>query len=144
MENLNRENLKIAIEGLKSLNISKGQFDMNFFGGIDIYDEKSARKKVKNTCNTVACAVGWCPFIEELSPIASDFNRRGFFCYNTYTKRIFGDIGCMLWQFMFEDAWYAYDNTLEGAIARMQYVYDGKYTDEWGYEDFKQGWYKKN
>ena len=122
--------LQIAVDEIVKMNISKDNFDMKQYGGLqnDNFSncnlEETIEKIDKFRCNTTACFLGYFPFIDNpiFIPKKSDFYDE-VFSYDLYSYRILGiDCDSIIWSFLFEGAWVNYDNTLEGALNRAKYL----------------------
>lgn len=141
---INVKNLTILKDYLVQ-NYSKisNHFDMQHFRlavAPDSGTKFAYRYYSKQDCGTVGCVIGWSVFAPGLEPIDSDFyekyNRRDSFGLNfsSYTDRVFFydnfHIGnnSEMYNFLFSGAWSGYNNTLEGAIKRLEYLikHDGK------------------
>jgi len=87
-------------------------------------------------CGTVGCFLGWAPFIEGLETKEIDFSNvtRNLY-FDDYHLRVFGIKGNfddLVFGFLFSGEWEYYDNTPEGALARLDVLLAGdfKYLDE--------------
>lgn len=111
---MNVENMRKVIDYLSK--IDDNQFDMNQW-------EK------KNECGTVRCVVGYLPVIfPEKAP---DFINHSLIAvskyrYNSMSEEILGDFDFDTWAYMFSHVWARLDNTVAGAIERMEEVIAGK------------------
>jgi len=127
---INLENLRKLRNGIKRriLNgtINQDTFDMTWFrqrlmggGEQNFYD--------KNNCGTVGCVLGWAPMIKGLEYKLKDFGKyyqnSNELSFNAYCERVFNiDSNSNLWDFLFDGDWTDYDNTPEGAVARMDLI----------------------
>ena len=122
------ENLKILQNYLKTLPEDYEEFDMATYATYTDCDSKYAYIPPENAeCGTIRCAVGHGP-AAGLSCVT-----RG---WDAYCVENFGAvIGCgdtsydkdkdsSLMAFMFSGMWSEYDNTVTGAVKRMQVVID--------------------
>ena len=135
---MNLTNLKIFRDGFQKLMddgiVTQETFDMAYFRSGDpnhlnhffsIHD-----------CGTVGCFLGWAPFIEGLETKEIDFSNvtRNLY-FDDYHLRVFGIKGNfddLVFSFLFTGEWEHYDNTPEGALARLDVLLAGdfKYLDE--------------
>lgn len=143
LKHLNTDNLRLAVEGIKKLPIDDRHFDISIFGALQ-GKSKERSNKILETCDTIACFLGWFPFVKGLEPVGSDFAGETFY-YEFYCRRILGIpfTGIFkgnLWLFLFSPNWSVFDPTLYGALARAEHVLDGNYRDDWEYGDFREGW----
>jgi hypothetical protein len=114
---MNIKNLKILRDWLAAGNIKQEQFDMERYRN----GENSLRYINKDNCGTVGCILGWCPFIPEFSNYKST-------SFGFLTEELL-DIEHLSnkWNFLFSGEWVDYDNTIEGAIARIDIVIAGDF-----------------
>ncbi len=106
---MNKKNLKLLVKGLKTL--TQDQFDMDYY---------------MNECGTVGCVVGWATTFKGLEVIDSDYDDYGYrIKYYSYSKRLF-DLTSNKpeWYWCFSSKWAYVDNTIEGAIKRINYLID--------------------
>ena len=137
LDKTTRQNLQIALEKLPD--VIKG-FDMSSYGCMDAMSETSE-------CGTIGCLLGWCALVFELEE--SDLYK-GKFCYMTFCPRVFPSLYKYtavnnFWKFLFSADWVLFDNTKEGALARIKYLLDRNLSDNFRfmYQDFKEGWHLK-
>lgn len=122
---MNRENLLRAIEHMKTVNAD--QFDMTVFNDGSDYDFDF------NECNSAGCIIGHCAVIDKkrFFEISQETQLNG--PYHNWSIEFFGignkDMHTAEWLWLFGQAWNETDNTLKGAIARMQYVYDNGFPE---------------
>ena len=114
---MNIENLKILRNWLAAGNITQKQFDMELYRS----GEDNLEFLNKKNCGTVGCVVGWCPFIPEFS------NYRAT-SFSLLAKELF-NVSTHVWSFLFSGEWVDCDNTIEGAIARLEIVIAGDFEE---------------
>ena len=116
---MNIKNLKILRNWLEAGNIKQEQFSMGLYrSGENILPYMN-----EDNCGTVGCLLGWCPFIPEFSNYESvSF---GFLAEEFFEITFRGDA----WEFIFSEEWADHDNTLEGAIARLDVVIAGDFEE---------------
>ncbi len=101
-------------------------FDMSAWRRDQFGDICSFRSK--EDCGTSGCAMGHSPFIPGLGPRRSDCcGVGGGLSWSCYSDRVFGCSKGPAWDFVFSAKWKDADNTLEGAIARMDVVLTGSF-----------------
>jgi len=135
---MNFNNLKIFRDGFKKLMddgiVTQETFDMRYFRSGNprhLNDFFSIHK-----CGTVGCLMGWAPFIEGLETQKKDFSEiTGNLYFDEYHLRVFGikgDLDDLVFGFLFGGDWAHFDNTPEGALARLDVFLaeDFKYLDE--------------
>ncbi len=108
---MNIKNLKIAIEVLGT--IRENQLEMNMF--ITSIDG----------CNSVACVIGHCMLSDRF-----DFNfstkKESMNQAINFSENIFDvDYASLEFQYMFSGSWTYYDNSINGAIKRIEKVING-------------------
>jgi len=141
---MNLTNLKIFRDGFQKLMddgiVTQETFDMEYYRS----DKGGAPATFRSIhdCGTVGCFLGWAPFIKGL-----EFDRFSslsrYMGWPTYFNEAFldenyeesdkdfeGSAECF--SFLFGDNWVFYDNTPEGALARLDVLIAGdfKYLDE--------------
>lgn len=121
---MNIKNLKLLADWVEE-NVPQEKFDMG------AYRQKLDGDKYpfisKSDCGTIGCFAGWGPFVPGLEVIDEDFFD-GVLSFKSYIDRVF-DIPIIsnIWEFLFDDIWHHYDNTVEGAVARARILI--KYPD---------------
>lgn len=142
----NIENLRRAVEHLKT--IDQSQFDMSFYVANIIDGEKLQLYYPKNVeyvneCGTVGCVVGHCAvldpdyFKKKVINRPSHLKELNPYLYTDWSERFF-DVKDEEWEWLFGERWSVYDNTISGAIARIElYVNQEKTPDEFYEADFK-------
>lgn len=127
MSEINIKNLIIARDGL--LGVDPEMFDMESFRKVSKHNTTLFINK--DNCGTIGCAIGWCPLIEGLEPIDSDYVAnyyRGIehLDFEKYCKRVFGIREfSKVWKYLFDSNWKDIDNSIEGLIKRMDKVING-------------------
>ena len=128
---MHTENLKLLAKGLKTLEPS--QFDMS---------------KFMDSCGTVGCVLGWSATFKGLEPIDSEYvydddDDEGRFSYYRYSVRVF-ETNPSQWHWCFSHRWASVDNTVEGAIKRINYLIDNDGAPEnfWCVYQFKDEYNK--
>lgn len=113
---MHRENLEKLRDYLVSLPEDYEYFDMGIFYAEE--EEGVALGKVpqKTTCGTVACAVGHGP-AAGIMPLEEEY-------WLSYAIRNFGEDAYFA---LFSGAWAEYDNTLAGAIDRINKYLAGEH-----------------
>jgi len=97
---------KIRVLGFKDENLNPAQF----------FNSKTA---LENSCGTSACAIGTAAWNGIGKPHLYDD-------WEVYAYKAFGLGEGEIWSFIFDMVWYYYDNTSEGAAARiLKLVIDG-------------------
>lgn len=114
------ENLKKAASWIKK-NVPKNRFSMREFWDTIAWSNNPS-------CETVACFIGWCPQVPGLETIKEDYSyessNSGVLMeplWRRYSQRIFG-LPNGLWSFCFAGIWEQYDNTIEGAVDRVEKI----------------------
>lgn len=116
---MNTKNLKKYSDWLKEGHVTQEQFDMRMFRQNEKGDELDFNSKAD--CGTVGCLLGWSPFCFE--PTEDDYCKcMTCLIWFTYCKRIFDLDICNKWHFLFSEFWGNYDNTLQGAIKRIDFL----------------------
>lgn len=115
---INYENLKKAKELLKT--IPEDRFDMKH------YTNKNSNtvSQVQNTCNSVCCVIGHCVVLDDYDNLIK--YEDDIFNYHLWGKSFFGIKKGYLWDFLFSGNWFNTDNTVKGAIKRIDYVLNNK------------------
>lgn len=114
----NKQSLRLLADGLKKLPVNYDGFDMDTFftdhegdqpGTVPRYISEEI-----NVCGTSACAVGHGPTIPGLEAYPTE-------TWTTYTTRVFG-VGRFddAFGYMFGARWSSIDNSVEGAIERIE------------------------
>jgi len=108
--------------------INQKTFDMvDFRRGFEVFS--SCDFVSKKDCGTVGCLLGWAPMIKGLECDLQDFGKsyigeaKNYLIWSSYCDRVLSigtDSG--LWDFLFSHEWANFDNTPEGAVARMDVV----------------------
>jgi len=135
---MNIKNLKIFRNGFKKLIddgiVTQETFDMKRYRSNK--DGCRAAFKSINDCGTVGCLLGLAPFIEGLETKEIYFSKvtRNLY-FDDYYLRVFGikvHYDDLVFGFLFSGEWEYYDNTPEGALARLDVLLAGdfKYLDE--------------
>lgn len=80
-----------------------------------------------SNCGTIGCVLGWAPFVEGLEPDEDEFrhydNKESALDFKKYSYNKFGhDIKNGIWSFLFSPQWRWENNTVEGAIDRLNFV----------------------
>ena len=131
---MNINNLKLLRDGLKKLMddgvVTQETFDMKHYRSNERGKSIAGSYSLKN-CGTIGCLMGRAPFVEGL-----EFNETltwtGYvsqkFNTNHDTDHEFDEV----FVFLFSSKWSEYDNTPEGALARLDVFLAGdfKYKDE--------------
>ena len=115
---MNKKNLKLLVEGLKTL--EPNQFDMDQY---------------INDCGTVRCMVGWATTFKGLEPIDDDYDDYDGVDYDSYSDRVF-ETNSDQWKWCFSGRWVDTDNTVEGAIKRIEYLIENDDIPEYFDNDF--------
>jgi hypothetical protein len=147
---INLEVLQLAVNEIRKMNLKNNNIHMAQYRGIQGVDEYQADCKIANNqCNTIACYLGWFPFIlhPTFKTHESDFLYSNGFSYGAYCERVlelYPIEDHRIWSFLFSAEWTFYDNTLEGALQRSQYLIDNpSISFNYEYEDFMKNWWKK-
>ena len=114
---MNIKNLKILRGWLAAGNITQEQFNMERYrsgeGNLEFLNKKNR--------GTLGCILGWCPFIPKFSNYKSER-------FNYLAEELFEiNVLSPVWSFLFSSDWVDYDNTIEGAIARLDVVTVGDF-----------------
>lgn len=120
----------INVKNLKKLrkylaeNITQKKFDMLDYRGRHNHSIISFRN-----CGSVGCMVGWLPFALRENNQSTFNNYKNIFTkgfdwdnYLKYKTNI--ELDSELGEFLFDSEWAEYDNTLEGALGRLDFVID--------------------
>lgn len=138
MEHINLEKLRIAVDGIRAMNIPENKFNMESYGFLHrTYPEFISEENV-HTCNTAACFLGWMPLVDGLKPTEECFTG-GALNFGHYAEKIlelsrYGD----LWDFLFSSHWAVCAPTLENALERAEIVLNGEYDEDWEFKDYKR------
>lgn len=86
----------------------------------------------KTNCGTVGCLLGHAPLIEGLEPDEDlfkkvNFDEDKFLSWKEYSLRVFNiKDQTRIWHFLFSSYWFEFNNTVEGAIDRLNFVINNK------------------
>ena len=126
---MNKKNLQILANHLKTIDPQK--FDMSTFNRIHAFPEIGE----EYTCNTAGCIAGHAPMIPGFE--FNEKDTKGVFdtiCWAKYIHRIF-DISEVsdenLWLWIFGGNWSAVDNTIKGAVKRIEYTLKYGLPENW-------------
>lgn len=134
---MNLTNLKLFRDGFQKLMddgiVTQETFDMQRYRSNK--DGSHATFNSIHDCGTVGCFLGWAPFIKGL-----EFNYQQSLSFYSgwveYFNEVFFDETLEgvdeFFEFLFSDEWECYDNTPEGALARLDVLLSGdfKYLDK--------------
>lgn len=126
----NNQNLRLLAEGLKKLPVNYQKFDMDSFYE-NLTGDTSLFVENINECGTSACAVGHGPTIKGLEAYRSE-------TWREYTERVFGVTTFdETFTYLFGSEWANRDNTIDGAIDRIEtYLHSGVPEDWYIEEDY--------
>ncbi len=115
-----RRNLEKLATHLESLPADYERFGMRDFlfksGEISwraSIDLQGVPRGGKPVCGTVACAIG--------HGIAAGIKRDGVKCWAVYTTKNFVEFDTHEFEWLFGSGWWSYDDTPQGAAARIRY-----------------------
>ena len=138
MEHINLEKLRIAVDGIRAMNIPEDKFDMETYGFLDDTTPVKILEESVHTCNTTACFLGWMPLVKGLEPTEECFTG-GVLDFQKYPIKIlelYEIENPRLWSFLFSDIWAVHAPTLENALERAEIVLNGEFKEDWEYEDY--------
>lgn len=115
-----RENLITLRNYLAALPKDYEHFNMRYYMKIRKTQPPTPRKMPFIKCGTVACAIGHGPS----AGIKKIFGEG----WRQYSYRVFG-FDC--WDWCFSAHWYPFDNTVAGAVKRIDIYLDGKAPKSW-------------
>lgn len=112
---MNKENLQRMIDHLRTL--PQNSFCMGAYRKNNEYSNTE--------CNTIGCIIGHCTVLD------SDNIKNNYLYDNGYVKFLdwsydFTGLDKYLWGFCFHSKWGIVDNTIEGAIKRLELVVNDK------------------
>lgn len=138
MEHINLEKLRIAVDGIRAMNIPESKFNMETYGFLDSTTPAGILDENVHTCNTTACFLGWMPLVKGLEPTEEcfTFETLNFWKYSEIVLEINQDY--QIWYFLFSEEWAIYAPTLENALERAEIVLNGEYKEDWEHEDYKR------
>jgi len=130
---MNIDNLKLLKQGLEdNFNRFEKHFTMDFHRSKESengYGLDAVEFKSKTDSGSHGCLLGLAPLldIKELEPVESDYGYESL-DFNSYCGRVFGIeiISDPIWDYLFGGYWVDYDNTLQGAINRLEKVISGE------------------
>lgn len=117
----------VHLEQLRSLLLRPRVWEEH---GIDVFNMYTFVDRYYS-CGTSACAVG----LAEACVIAGGMAPEDDGLYYRYSTRAFGIDG-IRWSWCFSSSWAAFDNTPEGAAARIAYLLDRGTVPGW-FDDFE-------
>jgi len=111
---MNRENLQKLVDFIPT--IPDEQFNMNTYREGD---------RTTHTCGSIGCILGHATALDTPENINEYKSNDGEIEFRKWSEDYFGlyDEG---WDFLFDCWWYNANNTKEGAVARVQWLLDGK------------------
>lgn len=113
---MNKANLQRMVDHLCT--ISDNQFDMR---GYRLNGDKASPE-----CNSVGCVIGHCTVLDSENVKQNYLNSdTGIIKFTDWSYDFTGLHG-YLWDFCFGGAWVDTDNTIEGAIKRIESVINGE------------------
>lgn len=119
---MNTENLTKLADHLKTVN--PDNFDMARFSNAPPLYFKSDLELLKNPpLPEIACAAGHAISIFPLEKTDLSNDEDGFYCLDeeAFTVRVFDiDSDSQVWDFLFSGRWAVFDNSIEGAIQRIE------------------------
>lgn len=125
---MKKKNL-LKLANYLELNVTQKMFNMQSYRENSEGDSVTFRSKTD--CGTVGCALGYAPLVNGLEAIAEEFiigmNHSNYLDFSDYCKRVLGicNYKDKSWEFLFASQWVGFDNTPEGAAARIKYLVDG-------------------
>lgn len=140
-----RNNLKILRDYLK-YNVAQTNFNMSWYRKTN--EDLPTEFWSKNKCGTAGCALGWAPFAEGLEPIEAHFifaessesEERSYLNWTAYAEYHFPAIGMDVspkgkvnefFNWLFSASWFKTDNSIEGAVARIDYLLENGLPDDY-------------
>lgn len=125
---MKKENLQRMVDFLKSGKVTQEMFSMRSFRrGDDKHTE----------CNSVGCVLGWCTELDADNIKENYVYSSGgiaFYEWSEYFTGIPAD--GYDWDFLFSENWAEEDNTIQGAIKRLEFfIKNGKAPDNWGFDE---------
>ena len=136
---MNKKNLIILANHLTT--ISSVQFDMTEFNDITRNDPVHPRY-LNNAyyCPSVGCILGHAPTIKGFGFTEDDISEMtGYICWELYTKRVFDIDDTTIWTWLFGAVWAKTDNTVRGAVKRIEYTIKNGLPHS--YDDEMHGYY---
>ena len=117
---MHKTNLTKLAEYLKT--IDPKNFNMITYHNLDEFLTKKYLAS-KKYCPTVACVLGHAPMIPGFELIPEDFDiNEDTISWSRYSNRIFQIPYNEIWNWLFSGEWTATDNSLSGAIKRIEYI----------------------
>ena len=140
---MNLKNLKLFRDGFQKLMddgiVTQETFDMEYYRSDEHGDSIVGFYSYEN-CGTVGCLMGWAPFIKGFEPCLyyDDPFQIMHLDFMSYVYKIFNfDLitnqeYSHVYKFLFSSEWKDFDNTPEGALARLDVFLAGdfKYLDK--------------
>lgn len=122
MNSVNRKNLKILAKKLETVNPE--HFDITVYN--KTYESRFVKvKDIDFSCNTCGCVLGHAATFPEFKITEQDiyeFMNDYPFAWQKFTEKYFGiEVDSFVWTWLFSTDWSEVDNTLQGAIRRINY-----------------------
>lgn len=125
---MKKENLQRMVDLLNSGKVTQEMFDMNKFR---LGDKKNTK------CNSVGCVVGWCTELDSENIKENYIFSSGGIDFYAWSEYFTGMLaGGYNWRFLFSENWAEVDNTINGAIKRLEYVIKhGQTPEDWDFNE---------
>lgn len=128
---MKKENLQRMVDFLKSGKVTQEMFDMNSY--------RTGDKKTPE-CNLVRCVLGWCAELD------ADNIKKNYICsdgeidLHAWSEHFTGvpwhDSNNFNWDFLFSRGWAYHDNTIQGAIKRLEFFIEiGRAVYDWDFNE---------
>lgn len=128
---MNRDNLAHLATYLEALPADYQHFDMSMYMNGDDETEYALGNAPLLHCGTVACACGHGPAAGM--PLLPSEIRWNIGDWGAYTERVF-ELTAAEDDFLFAGFWESFDNTHQGAAARIRYLLDNGAPDAFNYD----------
>lgn len=92
-------------------------------------------------CKTVGCVIGHAVVLDKENVYKNYINPiTGGIKFTTWMEDFLDLKDYRLFKFLFSGEWENYDNTIKGAIKRIDYILEDNDISNFKYENFKEGW----
>jgi hypothetical protein len=90
-----------------------------------------ANTSIEHICKSVGCILGHCTRLMPKKEFLKFVDKEdGTIDYSGIGKKLFGlEVNTYIWYFLFGSSWSIVDNTIPGAIARIEYIIQNPYAN---------------